>query len=68
MMDKNNRVQDQMLDKQDETTGELRGLRSDLKRSLDVRLGRMEADRGEGVVGPGGEGDPRRAWGIGSFL
>ena len=43
MMDKNNRMQDQMLDKQDETTGELRGLRSDLKRSLDVRLGRMEA-------------------------
>ncbi|MCP1393341.1 MAG: hypothetical protein J5I35_11415 [Methanothrix harundinacea] len=29
--------------------------------ALDDRLGRMEADRGEGVVGPGGEGDPLRA-------
>ena len=44
MMDKNNRMQDQMLDKQDETKGEVRGLRSDLKESLDVRLSRMEAD------------------------
>ena len=61
MMDKNNRMQDQMLDKQDETTGELRGLRSDLKGSLDVRLGRIEADLCEGVVGPEGEGDPLRA-------
>jgi hypothetical protein len=46
-MDKNNRIQDQMIDKQDETTGEVRGLRSDLKESLDVRLDRMEADLGE---------------------
>ncbi len=29
--------------------------------ALDVRLRRMEADLGEGVVGPEGEGDPRRA-------
>jgi len=43
MLDK----QDQMLDRQDETTGEVRGLRSDLKESLDVRLDRMEADLGE---------------------
>jgi hypothetical protein len=39
MLDK----QDQMLDRQDETTGEVRGLRSDLKESLDVRLRRIEA-------------------------
>ena len=36
-----------MLDRQDETTGEVQGLRSDLKESLDVRLDRMEADLGE---------------------
>jgi len=29
--------------------------------SLDLRLDRMEADLGEGVVGPEGEGDPLRA-------
>ncbi|KUK43470.1 MAG: Acylphosphatase, putative [Methanothrix harundinacea] len=61
MMDKNNRIQDQMLDRQDETTGEVRGLRSDLKESLDVRLDRMEADLGESVVGSGGEGQPLTA-------
>ncbi|MCP1391262.1 MAG: hypothetical protein J5I35_00700 [Methanothrix harundinacea] len=61
MMDKNNRIQDQMLDRQDETTGEVRGLRSDLKESLDFRLRRMEADLGEGLVGPEGEGDPLTA-------
>jgi len=47
MMDKKNRMQDQMLDKQDETTGEVRGLRTDLKESLDVRLRRMEGDLSE---------------------
>jgi len=29
--------------------------------ALDVRLDRMEADRGEGVLGPGGEGQPLTA-------
>ena len=34
---------DQMLDKQDETTGEVRGLRSDMKGNIDMRLERIEA-------------------------
>jgi len=52
MMDKNNRIQDQMLDRQDETTGEVRGLRSDLKESLDFRLDRMEAGPRRGCCRP----------------
>ena len=32
-----------MLDRQDETTREIRGLRSDMKGNIDMRLERIEA-------------------------
>jgi hypothetical protein len=36
-----------MIEKQDETTGEIRGLRSDLKSYMDMRFKRIEADLAE---------------------
>lgn len=43
MLDK----QDLLIDKQDETTGEIRGLRTDLKDHIDMRFQRIETDLGE---------------------
>jgi len=43
MLDK----QDQMLDKQDTTIGEIRALRTDLKGYMDMRFKRIEADLSE---------------------
>jgi hypothetical protein len=43
MLDK----QDLLIDKQDETTGEIRGLRTDLKDHIDLRFQRIETDLGE---------------------
>ena len=51
MMDKKNQMQDQMLDKQDETTGEVWGLRSDMKGNIDMRLERIEtALKEKGII------------------
>lgn len=47
MIEKKNRMQDQMLDKKDERTGEIRGLRTDLKSHIDMRFARIETDLGE---------------------
>ncbi|MDF0591902.1 acylphosphatase [Candidatus Methanocrinis natronophilus] len=51
-MDKMLDKQDIMIDRQDETTGEVRGLRTDLKESLDFRLRRMEAGPRRGCCRP----------------
>ena len=50
MMDKNNRMQDQMLDRQDETTGVLCGLRTDMKGNIDMRLERIETALKKGII------------------
>ncbi|MDF0594302.1 hypothetical protein P0O24_12000 [Methanotrichaceae archaeon M04Ac] len=47
MIDKKNRMQDQMLDKQDETTGEIQGLPTDMKDHIDLRFARIETDLAE---------------------
>ena len=43
MLDK----QDLLIDKQDETTGEIRELRTDLKSHIDLRFHRIETDVAE---------------------
>jgi acylphosphatase len=46
------RKMDKMLDKQDETTGEVRGLRTDMKGNIDMQLDRIEtALREKGILG-----------------
>ncbi len=47
MIEKKNRMQDQMLDKKDETTGEIRGLRTDLQYHIEMRFQRIETELAE---------------------
>jgi acylphosphatase len=50
MLDKQDQMldkQDLLIDKQDETTGEIRGLRTDLKDHIDMKFHRIETDLGE---------------------
>lgn len=47
MIDKKNRMQDRMLDKKDETTGEIREQRTDLQDHIEMRFARIETELAE---------------------